>query len=510
MANPKDNNPNTEEASPRRSELHGLDSPDGLDLHPEPRKVVRISRRAGMAIIFIILGLLFAFAYGGYRRTQRAQAAAREAGLPRNVGPATQAGGEFIKSIPDGTAPFARKGSGELQPPPSSVQERERAATGCGSNPQTGQPYRFNPQTGQPCDGLPQERLVVRQAPAAHVQPNPPVITVHEPTAEEKRLAAAYAREQEARMAPTSIRATSSQADFASSPSAPRSGADDLKQVAALTQALGSRNSESPTGVDGLGVTPENEYEGQNMQTRKEFFLTTARNRQRDDYLTAARTAPLSLFEIKAGWEIPAILEQNLNSDLPGELKALVMASVYDTATGRYLLIPQGSRLVGKYDSRVAYGQDGVQVAWNRIIFPDASSIDLNGMVGLDSHGNAGLRDKVDRHYGRIIGFSALTSLFTAAFEISQRRNQSVLAYPSPGEAASSAVGRELSQTGSQITRRNLNVQPTIKVPVGYKFTVRVNRDILFESPYEPMQADPQPLPSRDKELRQRSVWQRQ
>lgn len=510
MANPKDNNGNTEKMDSPRSELHSLESPDGLDLHPEHRTVVRISRRAGMAIVVLILGLLFAFAYGGYRRTQRAQAAARDAGLPRNVGPATQAGGEFIKSIPDGAAPFARKGPAELQPPPTPVPERDRPVAGCGAYPQTVQPYRFNPQTGQPCDGLPQERLVVRQAPAPRIQPSAPTITVHEPTPEEKRLAAAYAREQEARMAPTSIRAMSSQPDFPAAASGGRSGSDDLKQVAALTQALGSRNSGTPTGSDATGLPPENEYEGQNMQIRKESFLSTARNRQRDDYLTAARTAPLSLFEIKAGWEIPAILEQSLNSDLPGELKALVMASVYDTATGRYLLIPQGSRLVGKYDSRVAYGQDGVQVAWNRIVFPDASSIDLDGMVGLDAHGNAGLRDKVDRHYGRIIGFSALTSLFTAAFEISQRRNQSVLAYPSPGEAASSAFGRELSQSGSQITRRNLNVQPTIKVPVGYKFTVRVNRDILFESAYEPIQPDPQPLPSRDKELRPRSVWQRQ
>ena len=156
----------------------------------------------------------------------------------------------------------------------------------------------------------------------------------------------------------------------------------------------------------------------------------------------------------------------------------------------------------------VAYGQDGVQVVWSRIIFPDASSIDLNGMVGLDSHGNAGLRDKVDRHYTRLIGFSALTSLFSAAFEISQRQNQSVLAYPSPTEAASSAVGRELSQTGAQITRRNLNVQPTIKVPVGYQFTVRVNRDILFEAPYEPMQVDPQPFSTGEKSLRQRTAWE--
>jgi type IV secretory pathway VirB10-like protein/DNA-binding winged helix-turn-helix (wHTH) protein len=341
----------------------------------------------------------------GYRRTQRAQTAARDAGLPKNVSPATQAGGEFSKNIPDGTAPFARKGLTELQPPPTSIQEKEKGVGACGSNPQTGQLYRFNPQTGQPCDGLPQERVVVRQAPA-HVQASPPPITLHEPTAEEKRLAAAYAREQEARLAPTSIRASSSTSDLASSIPAGRSGPDDLAQVAALTKAVGGRTAQA-SAIDGDSRSPqaESEYEGQNMQTRKEAFLNAARTRQRDDYLTAARTAPLSVFEIKAGWEIPAVLEQNLNSDLPGELKALVMASVYDTASGRYLLIPQGSRLVGKYDSRIAYGQDGVQVAWNRIIFPDASSIDLSGMVGLDSHGNGGLRDKVDRHYARIIGF---------------------------------------------------------------------------------------------------------
>jgi type IV secretion system protein VirB10 len=166
-----------------------------------------------------------------------------------------------------------------------------------------------------------------------------------------------------------------------------------------------------------------------------------------------------------------------------------VTSNVYDTATGLYLLIPQGSRLVGKYDSRISYGQDGVQVAWSRIIYPDASSIDLDGMLGVDSQGNAGLRDKVDRHYRRIVGFSVLTSLFTAAFSISQRQSQSALAYPTAGQTAASAVGQELSQTGAQITRRNLNVQPTIKVPAGYRFNVRVNRDILFESPYEPAQA---------------------
>jgi hypothetical protein len=93
VANPEDKNARAEEANPIQSEVRGTESPDGLDLHPEPRKVVRISRRAGMAIVFVVVGLLFAFAYGGYRRTERAQTDARDAGLPKNVGPATQAGG---------------------------------------------------------------------------------------------------------------------------------------------------------------------------------------------------------------------------------------------------------------------------------------------------------------------------------------------------------------------------------------------------------------------------------
>jgi type IV secretion system protein VirB10 len=206
--------------------------------------------------------------------------------------------------------------------------------------------------------------------------------------------------------------------------------------------------------------------------------------------------------KLKAGWEIPAVLEQGLNSDLPGELKALVTVNVYDTATGQFLLIPQGSRLVGKYDSRVSYGQSGVQVVWNRIIFPDASSVDLNGMEGLDAQGNAGLRDKVDLHYKRLFGSAALSSLFTAAFDISQRQNQSVLNYPSPTQTAEASVSRNMSDTGAAITRRNLNVQPTIKVPVGYRFTVRVNRDILFDTPHEPIQADPQTVP-QGQQLRQ-------
>ena len=180
-----------------------IEAPSGIDLHPQPQRAVRISRRAGVAIVSVIVLLLVAFAYGGYRRTLTNQVAARDASLPRNVTPATQAGREFMQTTPAGT-PMT------LHPPDQAPFPQTMMAS-CGADPKTGQPYRFNPQTGQLCDGLPQERVVVRQANAMYAQPLAPT-PIHEETPEERRIAAAYQREQEAIQAPTSIRnsATSS------------------------------------------------------------------------------------------------------------------------------------------------------------------------------------------------------------------------------------------------------------------------------------------------------------
>lgn len=496
-----------------------IEAPAGLDIHPTPQKSVHVSRRAGMMIGAVVIGLLVAFAYGGYRRQQRVESAARDAGLPKSVAPATTAGNEFIQAVPvrdtgpgkDG--PNQLQPAGAMQPPGSPAPANAAIALPCGFDPRTGQAYRFHPQTGQPCDASSHEdRVVVRQAPPVGYSASsaaPP-----QPTPEERRIAAAYQREREAMTAPTGIR--SGGGSGVSSTGFGGGRPDDVSQIAALGQALAGRNADSTAAATlgkafssvNSGSGGDSDYDGQNMQTRKAAFLGAARSQKTDDYLRSTRSAPLGTYEIKAGWEIPAVLEQSLNSDLPGELKALVMSNVYDTATGRYLLIPQGSRLIGRYDSQISYGQDGVQVIWERVIYPDASSVDINGMAGLDSHGNAGLRDKVDRHYKRLVGFAALTSMFSAAFDLSQRRTYgSGLVYPSVGDTATASVGREMSQTGAMITRRNLNVQPTVKVPVGYKFTVRVNRDILFDAPYEPTQADPQPLTLGDQQLRRRTAF---
>lgn len=469
-----------------------IEAPTGLDLHPKWPRIVRLSKRAalivGMVVLVVILGCL----YGLYRRSVAKMQIASEI-QPKRITPATLAGQEMA-SLKDSRPMVV---IGKLAAPGSASASRFPIIPGCDIDPRTGELARFNKLTGASCGTVatqfPQERLVVRQAPPRLVVHAPVSFTQsgsHPPTREEQQLAAAWQQEQAAITATTAI-GRSSGAPAAGPTAVPQPGTDSLAaMIAAQASNAVPRSPASEADLSSPGSTDA--YEAQNGQSRKEAFLSNARKAQIGGYLQSTREAPLSRFEIKAGWEIPAVLEQGLNSDLPGEVKALVTQNVYDTATGMYLLIPQGSRLVGRYDSRISYGQDGVQVAWLRIIYPDASSIDLDGMAALDPHGNAGLRSDVDHHYRSLIGGMALTSMFNAAFAITQARNQNVLVI-NPASAAEAAAGAEVSETGAQISRRNLNRQPTIKVPVGYKFTVRVNRDILFDAPYTPVEADTYP-----------------
>jgi type IV secretion system protein VirB10 len=448
-----------------------IESPSGVDLHPKPPNPVRVSKRAGALIFIIGILILGLFVFGGYLRQKLQRAAVADFGS-KSVAPATSAGAEIAKEIPSGSVPLSRTAAA---PPPTPgnnlVPPEELKALANMPMPPTG------------------EHVIVRQPAMPYGAPayGPPYEQPRTPSPAEQERAAAYAREQQAMVAPTSTRQSSASGwTPGAQTAAPSTGSDAAASLAALANSVAGRNTAAPAQN---AAKPQSEYEEQNMQAHKESFLSSARNPQSGDYLPSTRTAPLTQYAIQAGWEIPAVLEQAINSDLPGELKALVMSNVYDTPTGRFLLIPQGSRLIGLYDSHVEYAQDGVQVVWNRIIYPDGSSLDLNGMMGLDSHGNAGLRYDVDHHYKRLVGFAVLTSVFSAAFELSQSRGQSTLQYPSVGQVAGSAVGQEVSQLGEQITRRNLNTQPTIKIPVGYKFNVRVNRDILFDAPYAPLRA---------------------
>ena len=163
---------------------------------------------------------------------------------------------------------------------------------------------------------------------------------------------------------------------------------------------------------------------------------------------------------------------------------ATVTEPVYDSATGKFLLIPQGSRILGKYNSQVSYGQSRVQMVWNRVILPDTSSLTLDNLVGTDPAGYAGLEDGVDRHWGRILAGAALTTLLGVGAELAapenlQDGNRIVI-------AGRDSVQDSVNQIGQEMTRRNMNIQPTLTARPGLPVRVIVNRDLVLR-PYQPM-----------------------
>jgi len=215
-----------------------------------------------------------------------------------------------------------------------------------------------------------------------------------------------------------------------------------------------------------------------NLQDAKESFLN--KETGQEEYLSSFKKAPLSPFELKAGTYIPAALVTGIQSDLPGPIVAQVTANVYDTSSGQYLLIPQGAKLVGEYDSHVSFGQNRALVVWTRLVFPDAATLNLERMQGVDMAGYAGFYDKVDNHYLRIYANAFMLSLVGAGYELLNKTSGSSDS-PSAGDTVAANVGQRLADVSSQTMERNLNVQPTIVIRAGYQFNVVVVKDVILE-----------------------------
>jgi type IV secretory pathway VirB10-like protein len=202
--------------------------------------------------------------------------------------------------------------------------------------------------------------------------------------------------------------------------------------------------------------------------------------------LDSKTEAPHSPYELRAGFVVPATLISGINSELPGQIMAQVAQNVYDTPVGKYLLIPQGSRLVGTYSSDVAYGQARVLVAWQRIVFPDGKALDISAMPGADSAGYAGFNDLENHHYVRLFGSALLMSAVTAAISYSQRQDQGTFfGRQDAGTALSEALGQQLGQVTAQLIAKNMNIAPTLEIRPGYRFNVIVTKDMTFSKPYQ-------------------------
>ncbi|MCL6230339.1 hypothetical protein M4Z11_07040 [Bartonella sp. G70] len=173
----------------------------------------------------------------------------------------------------------------------------------------------------------------------------------------------------------------------------------------------------------------------------------------------------------------------SVNSDLPGQIIAQVRESVYDSATGQNVLIPVGSRLIGTYDSRVSTGQKRVLIAWSRVIYPDGSSLSLGNMPGSDQSGYAGFKDKVNNHHLKVFGNALMLSVISGASQMSQKTHKigsDDSTIETAKETLAAELGRQWGEVGIEMTRKNLNIQPTITIRPGYNFSVMVTKDIIL------------------------------
>lgn len=198
------------------------------------------------------------------------------------------------------------------------------------------------------------------------------------------------------------------------------------------------------------------------------------------DYLPAQKAPQHLPFEIKTGTVLPGVMITGVNSDLPGKIKAQVSENVYDTASGHYLLIPQGTTIVGDYSSNVVYGQSRVLVAWNRLVFPDGQTLNLGNMNGIDKAGYSGFQDQVDNHYVRIFGSAFLMSSITAGIAVSSQNNGSQQTQ-TPSDQVMASMIQQMGQVGTQMIQKNLNIAPTLMIRPGYKFNIFITKDLKLE-----------------------------
>ena len=239
---------------------------------------------------------------------------------------------------------------------------------------------------------------------------------------------------------------------------------------AAMTGAgIGDQDAGAPGGTS------------QNHQSDKEAFLTQAA--AVEPYLSKPLLNPISKYELKAGSVIPGALLTAINTDLPGEVIGQVTENVYDSVTGNYLLVPQGSKLLGKYQSLVTNGQNRALVVWQRLIYPNGNSIVLDGMAGTDETGMAGLQDKVDYHLDKLAQATALTTAIAYAGNLA--RNPRSSTGNNGQDVIGDTVAQQANRIGEKIIDKELDVQPTITIRQGWPLRVLVNKDMILQ-PYVP------------------------
>ena len=238
-------------------------------------------------------------------------------------------------------------------------------------------------------------------------------------------------------------------------------------------------NAELQAALAAIGKSPQ--------QNKLDFLTQEGSGRTPQGYSESTRKAQIAPLELKAGTVLPGILLTGINSDLPGMVLGQVSENVYDTATGTWLLIPQGARLLGVYDSQITQGQKRVGIVWNRIVYPDGSSLNIAGSPGADMAGYSGIKGKVDHHYSQLLLAGLFTSFFTAAVDIAsdnkddtRNNNQK----KSAKDVLVETTGTTIANIGAKLAEKALEIQPTIVIKPGSRFNVMVQQDVVFPEPW--------------------------
>lgn len=230
----------------------------------------------------------------------------------------------------------------------------------------------------------------------------------------------------------------------------------------------------SPGAAGAAPATPAlSDFAGTNGQNQKLGFVNAFGDSPTVSEHRLER--PASRYVLQAGAVIPAALITGIRSDLPGQVTAQVTERVYDSPTGQHLLIPQGSRLIGVYNSEVTLGQSRVQLVWTRLIFPNGQSIVLDRQVGADAQGFAGLEDDVDQHWGQLFVSAALSTVLSIGSQAGATNNDSAIA-----QAIRQGASGSTSQIGQQLVSRNQIIQPTLTIRPGFPLNVIVDRDLIL------------------------------
>ncbi|HVM78151.1 MAG TPA: TrbI/VirB10 family protein [Stellaceae bacterium] len=413
-----------------------MEGPEGAKVDPEtlvlrarPRRVVRFKRRLMIGVAAVGALALMGAAW---------LALSGPAFRPRQSGPELLDQGR--KPMPDGLSSL-----------PGSYDQVAKPA------PQLGPPLPGD--LGPP---------VVRQERTLGVPPQPvaPVVSLRPDPEEEE------ARANRIRLAQQRRQAREASVLF----QLPRTDRGSATAVAPAGSTTGQGIAPTPVaaaGADRIALDPDRD---QNNQQRKLDFL-----KQPPDqgvYNPHVLQQPASPYEVMAGTVIAASLLTGLRSDLPGFVVAQVTENVYDTVTGQILLIPQGARLIGSYDSVVAFGQKRALLVWQRIVFPDGSSIVLDNLPATDAAGYAGLEDEVDFHTWQLLKGVALSTLLGVGTQLTLGSQESDLL-----RALRESTQQSVNQAGQRMTEKSLNIQPTITIRPGWPLRVIVHKDLVLR-PY--------------------------